>query len=126
MNENIDLVRNFHRFFIGNAYRALNDADALLYLISLQDEDTGSPYFKELIDNARRSTVNVKATHASFDSKELLKKRGYSWDSINKNWFKSTYKDEMEYEISWLEKNVYKGSFLGSTREIRVMDNFKS
>ena len=122
----LEILGIFHGFFIENAHRALNDADALLYLISLQDENTNSPYIKEILTNARRLTVCVKTTSAPFESKDLLKKRGYFWDSSNRVWVKSVFKDEIDEEVSWLEKDVYKGFFAGSTQEIKLTDSFKS
>ena len=122
----LEILGLMHGFFIENAHRALNDADALLYLLHIQDENTKSPYFKELITNARRVTVTVRASHSPFESKDNLKKKGYFWDAANKCWFKSVYKDEIDAEIVWLEKDVYKGSFAGMVQEIKLVDNFKS
>ena len=122
----LEILGILHGFFIDNAHRALHDTDALLYLINLQDETTQSPYLKELITNARRLTVTVKANNSPFESKDNLKKRGYFWDGSNKCWFKSIYKDEIDAEVIWLEKDVYKGAFAGSMQEVKLVDNFKA
>lgn len=121
----LEILGIMHGFFIENAHRALNDVDALLYLISLCDETTQSPYFKELLESARRSTFLVKANNAPFDSKDLLKRKGYTWNSQDKCWFRTVYKDDIDSEILWLEKEVYKGRFKGEMQEIKLVDSFK-
>lgn len=124
-SQKLEFLGIYHGFFFENSHRALNDVDALLYLISLQDEENKLPYFNELLINAKRLTVHVKALYSPFESKELLKKRGYFWDSGNKCWCKYVYKDEFDSEVSWLEKDIYKGNFPGTIEEIQLKEHFK-
>jgi DNA polymerase-3 subunit epsilon len=119
----LEILSIYHGFFT-DSHRALNDVDALLYLLNFRDEQ-GSPYFQELIKNARRSPIRLTASKAPFDSKDTLKKHGYQWENENRCWYKMTYKEEIDSEISWLEEAVYEGQFLGSTQEILTSDNFK-
>lgn len=121
----LELLNIYHGFFT-ESHRALNDADALLYLLSLPTEANKSPYLLELITNAKRPMSQVIASGASFDSKEHLKGRSYNWDNINRFWSKVIFKDEVEKEISWLEDIVYSGPFAGMTRDIALSDNFKN
>lgn len=122
--QKLEVLGIYHGFFI-DAHRALNDTKALSYLLSLKDESTGSAYLAELLRNAQRPFVRVVAGRAPFESKDLLKSRRYTWDTTNKYWAKSIYKDELTAEISWLEELVYQGKFMGAIQEIPVSDNFK-
>ena len=122
--QKLEILGIYHGFFI-DAHRALNDTKALSYLLSLKDRTTGHPYLSELLRNAQRPSVRVIAGRAPFESKDHLKSRRYTWDTMNKYWSKSVYKDELTAEISWLEDLVYQGKFLGAVQEIPVSDNFK-
>ena len=61
----LEILNIYHGFFTG-AHRALNDADALLRLLTLPDEKTGQPYLSELLANARRPLVHVSAHRRPF------------------------------------------------------------
>ncbi|MGZ3772280.1 MAG: 3'-5' exonuclease [Pseudobdellovibrionaceae bacterium] len=121
----LELLNIYHGFFT-DSHRAINDVDALLYLISHPETVSGKPYLFELLANARRPMTHVIASAAPFDSKEHLKSRGYNWDSVNRFWNKIIFKDETPNEISWLEERVYCGPFAGITRDIALNDGFKS
>lgn len=121
----LELLNIYHGFFT-DSHRAINDVDALLYLMSHTDHTHGKPYLFELINNARRPMTHVIASAAPFDSKEHLKSRGYSWDNINRFWAKIIFKDEVPEEVTWLEERVYYGPFCGMTRDIALADGFKS
>jgi DNA polymerase III subunit epsilon len=120
----LDVLSIYHGFFT-DSHRALNDASALLYLVSHQEEHSGSPYLLEVLTNAKRPTARVIASKSPFDSKDHLRARKYAWDALNKFWHKSIYRDELEAELKWLETSVYNGAFLGQVQEIQVVDNFK-
>lgn len=121
----LELLNIYHGFFT-ESHRALNDVDALLYLLSLPSATSQTPYMMELLINARRPMSHVIASAAPFEAKENLKSRAYSWDSTNRFWSKVIFKDEVPSEISWLEENVYVGPFGGLTRDIPLVDNFKN
>jgi DNA polymerase-3 subunit epsilon len=122
--QKLEILGIYHGFFI-DAHRALNDTKALSYLLSLKNESTGTTYLSELVRNAQRPSVRIVAARAPFESKDYLKSRRYTWDTGNKYWAKSIYKDELADEISWLEEVVYIGKFMGAVQEIPVCDNFK-
>lgn len=120
----LELLNIYHGFFT-DSHRAINDVDALLYLISLHDEN-GKPYLYELLQNAKRPMVHVIASAAPFEAKDHLKNRGYNWDNLNRFWAKIIFKDEAPSEISWLEEIVYCGPFAGMTRDIALTDGHKA
>ncbi len=121
----LELLNIYHGFFT-DSHRAMNDVDALLYLLSLKDENSNSPYLLEMLNNARRPMTQIIASSAPFESKDRLKERGYNWDAIHRFWSKIIFKDEMADEIQWLEADVYQGLFGGLTRDISLSDNFKN
>jgi DNA polymerase III subunit epsilon len=122
----LEFLNIYHGFFT-DSHRALADAEALLYLLSLPTPHDGeTPYFRELLENARRPLIEVKAEHAPFEGKENLKQRGYGWDQAIRCWKKTIFKDSLDDEIAWLEAMAYNGAFKGSTRDIAPLDQFKA
>lgn len=121
----LELLNIYHGFFT-DSHRALNDVDALLYLLSLPDTLSPKPYLEELLRNARRPMSQVVATAAPFDSKDFLKSRSYNWDNTQRVWTKIIFKDDVPSEIQWLEERVYFGPFRGVTRDIALVDSFKN
>jgi DNA polymerase III, alpha subunit (gram-positive type) len=121
----LELLNIYHGFFT-DSHRAINDVDALLYLVSLSDASSGKPYLFELLQNAKRPMTQVIASSAPFESKDHLKGRGYSWDNTNRFWAKIIFQDEVKTEMVWLEDVVYSGPFAGLTRDIALVDGFKS
>ncbi len=111
-----------HGFFI-DSHRALNDAEALLHLLSMGDECT--TYLYELLQAARRPFSKIIASGSPFESKDLLRTRGYRWDTLNRVWRKVLFQDQVPEEVLWLESKVYCGRFLGKIEEIPIEDNFK-
>lgn len=123
-SQKLDVLCIYHGFFTA-AHRALNDASALLQLLSFKDEQTQKTYLHELLANAKRSLVRIVAQYSPFEAKGLLKDRGYSWDPNAKSWSRSVFKEDRDAEVSWLEEAVYQGPFRGTAQEIPVMDHFK-
>lgn len=123
-SQKLDILSIFHGFFT-DAHRALNDADALLHLLSFSDPTSGKPYLAELLEAARKPTIQVYASHSPFESKDHLRKRAYRWDPQGKVWSKEIDKQSLDSEIRWLEERVYAGPFRGKTREIQPSEHFK-
>ncbi|MNK07795.1 DNA polymerase III PolC-type [compost metagenome] len=121
----LELLNIYHGFFT-DSHRAINDVDALLYLLSLPESEANTPYLLELIHNAKRPMAHVIASSSPFESKDHLKSRGYRWDNTNRFWSKVIFQEELKTEITWLEDVVYSGPFAGITREIALTDSFKN
>lgn len=120
----LEILCHYHGFFTA-AHRAQNDVDALLLLLSLSDRTSQKPYLSELIARADQPYFKVIATGSPFESKDLLKSRGYRWDGSAKVWQKEVIRSELEPEVAWLASSIYRGTFRGTTLEIPVMNNFK-
>lgn len=124
-SQKLEYLAILHGFFM-DAHRALADADALAYLLSLREEASGKHYMLELIENARRTQLHVVASGSPFESKDALRRRGYAWDAAAKAWHKYLYEDDWETERAWLESAaVYNGSFRGRCHALALSDNFK-
>ncbi len=54
----LELLNIYHGFFTGS-HRAINDVDALIYLISLPEDQNKTPYLLELITNARTILIAI-------------------------------------------------------------------
>ena len=123
-SQKLDVLSIYHGFFT-DAHRALNDSDALLYLLSHSSEKSPTPYLFELLNNARKPTVFVSALYSPFETKDLLKARQYRWEPNLKSWVKEVFTEQKESEIQWLEEVIYQGKFKGKTQEIQPVDHFK-
>ncbi len=123
-SQKLDLLSVFHGFFT-DAHRALNDADALLHLLSHKDSARGSPYLLELLTEARKTTCQLMALSAPFESKDLLKSRGYRWDNEGRTWWREVAQTDLGLETEWLEEYVYSGTFRGKVIEIPPTEHFK-
>jgi len=90
------------------AHRAENDVLALLYFLAHQAKD-GETILKKLLACAETSTWRVHAVDSPFDSKDLLKARGYRWDAAMRFWWREVPHAELEAEQAWLKTDVYTG-----------------
>ena len=124
-SQKLEVLAIFHGFF-NDSHRALSDADSLLHLLSFKDEMTGFPYLRELLNQARKTTIHMMASNSPFESKDHLKNRNYRWDAAQKHWAKEIEKDLLNDEIKWLEETVYKGKFKGKYQEIAPADHYKA
>lgn len=123
-SQKLDVLSIFHGFF-NDAHRALSDSDSLLYLLSLKNK-RGSPYLQELLNQARKTSIQMIASQSPFESKDQLRLRNYRWDAQNKYWSKEIDQDSLQDELKWLEEVVYIGPFKGRYIEIQPVDHFKA
>lgn len=84
------------------AHRALFDCATTFRVI----ED----HIDELIARASEKEWIVIATGAPFDSKDLLKARGYRWDPDKRSWFKVVGDSGLATERAYLAEAIYRGS----------------
>lgn len=89
-------------------HRAENDILALIYLLA-HDLPDGRTLMAELVDTSERDTFFVNAVGAPFDTKDLLKARGYRWNATMRFWSKEITEAERESEAAWLNSDVYFG-----------------
>jgi DNA polymerase-3 subunit epsilon len=120
----LEILCLYHGYFTA-AHRALNDVDALVCLLTFKDAAKNDTYLNELLKRADQPYVKVVAASSPFESKDLLKARGYRWDPLARVWQRLIVSSQLTDEVSWLESSVYRGTFRGITEEIPALDNFK-
>lgn len=112
--------------FFFPAHRADIDCLAALYLLHKTNQ------LWDLYQTARAPQYRLRALGAPFDQKDILKERGYQWDSSFANangkmgvWsISKTTQEEMEAERAWLTLVVYRGTFRGSCALVPPEENF--
>ena len=90
-------------------HRAATDCLAMAWLFQLLPESVAN-----LLSEADRRTVLVRAFGAPFDVKDYLKERGYRWhDGVkgaNKHWWREISEDELPQEQTYLDDLYHRGS----------------
>ena len=94
-----------------DAHRAEMDCHALLAVLCAPLPQTPERNgMATLLAAALRPALRLYATHAPFDSKDLLKARGYRWNAEQKVWFtRISDQAALEAECEWLKTDVYGG-----------------
>jgi len=90
-----------HGFVNPFEHRALFDCATTFRLVT--------PYLEELIRRSYLREFLVSATGSPFESKDVLRARGYRWNPDARVWAKALMEDEMEEERAFLASEVYKG-----------------
>ncbi|MBM3906900.1 MAG: 3'-5' exonuclease [Gemmatimonadetes bacterium] len=102
-----------HAGYYFRAHRAGDDCLAAIHLLATPFADDGSLPMRHLLQSSQRQTVLVRAVGSPFDSKDVLKARGYQWDPGSTNrgkaWQKEIGEDALDAERAWLDGAIYKG-----------------
>jgi DNA polymerase-3 subunit epsilon len=92
------------------AHRAETDCWALLELLHAVLPQSQQPALLRLLESLNQPQVRLYATGSPFDSKDLLKARGYRWAPEIKCWHRQMSGDKaLQEELSWLKNKVYQG-----------------
>ncbi len=98
-----------HGFFY-DGHRAEADCHALLEVLAQPFGDSGGTALKALLDSARGPSFRLWANNSSFDTKDVLKQRGYWWDAARRCWsIEVRSQDAVQEELAWLSRTVYAG-----------------
>ena len=66
---------------------------------------------KQLLVNCNKTRFKIWAKNAPYDTKDLLKARGYRWSTHSqdnyKAWMIEVFEDTLESELSFLHSNIY-------------------
>jgi DNA polymerase-3 subunit epsilon len=90
-----------HGFLNPFAHRALFDCATTFRLVS--------PYLGELIARSYEKEFTLRALQSPFESKDILKGRGYFWDAESRCWTIVLPESKIEAERIFLSEEVYKG-----------------
>lgn len=106
------------------AHRASIDCLALVWFLYKRPD-----IFADLLANAERNSVIVRAFGAPFDAKDALKGRGYRWQDgsggANKHWWKEIPEDELLEEKGFLDELYAFGSEKASFITCSAENRFK-
>lgn len=90
-----------HGFVNPFAHRALFDCATTFRLVA--------PHLKELIARSYEREFVIKAVRSPFESKDVLRARGYRWDPLERCWGRVIGETHLEDERQFLAEAVYKG-----------------
>jgi DNA polymerase-3 subunit epsilon len=92
------------------AHRAEEDCVALLEILQQKLPRSGVIALKSILNGLDQASYMVYATKSPFETKDVLKSRGYRWDGDDKCWHTNvTGNVELDAELAWLKSNVYGG-----------------
>jgi DNA polymerase-3 subunit epsilon len=98
--------------FLDTHHRALDDCRATLHVLATAFDDARTP-MELLLANCRVQRARISAVRSPYDSKEALRKRGYSWSgdagSPPKTWCREIPQSDVDAEVQWLRECVYAG-----------------
>jgi DNA polymerase III subunit epsilon len=103
------LAYKFGYFFEG--HRAEVDCHASLHLLSMTLPKSGDLVLKTLLNNARQKSYRIWALGSPFDTKDLLKNRGYKWPGDNgkhRSWYIDVDEESKEQELKYLREEIFK------------------
>lgn len=93
-----------------DAHRAEMDCHALLAVLAAPLPNGGETGLARLLAASRLSSYKVLATGSPFESKDVLRARGYRWDAERKVWHTQVASQQaLEAESAWLKSAVYAG-----------------
>lgn len=96
-------------------HRALDDCMAGIEVLSSRLPASKNSAMSLLLDNARAHGVRISAVGSPFETKDLLKARGYRWNSGKKVWWTEVPEKEGPSEFSWLGEMIYPGRDLSKS-----------
>ena len=104
-----------------NAHRALEDAEGVLGLLLGELPVSGVPIFRALLERANETTTKIYAVGAPYETKDLLKQRGYRWNDGSKGeckgWWTNVAAADEQQELAWLAADIYPG---GNTKNVVI------
>lgn len=108
----LEYLAYMHNFWF-DAHRAIVDCQAGVHLLA-QNWDNNRSNLALLLESARETTCHIWAENTPYETKDLLKNRGYKWSDgsggTRKAWHKDGFsKDGAEQEKEWLQTFAYTG-----------------
>ena len=118
------IAYKYNFFFEG--HRAIIDCLAGIHILAQELPNSQQPVLKQLLTNALAIRFKLYATNSPYESKDLLKARGYRW-SMNQNdkhraWSIELTEDKVAEEINYLRSNVYGRSSIN--RPVEIFDAY--
>lgn len=99
------ILSDYGVFFEG--HRALEDVYAVVDLLGRTLPSDGAGVLQRLRGSALAVAVRVWAVNSPFESKDLLKARGYRWNADAKTWWTDVPEAALADERAFLAREVY-------------------
>lgn len=90
-----------HGFVNPFAHRALFDCATTFRVVA--------PYLQEMIERSHMREFKIMAVNSPFESKDVLRERGYRWEPKDRFWYRVIPEPLMPEERMFLSEQVYKG-----------------
>ncbi len=105
----LDYIAYKYGFFY-EAHRAEEDCYALLEILQQPLPRSGELVLGSILSRLTQKSYQIYATGSPFETKDILKARGYRWDGEKKCWHTTLTGDEaIRAEVAWLKTGVYGG-----------------
>jgi DNA polymerase III subunit epsilon len=112
------------------AHRAEDDCLAAIHVLGTPFGDDGSLPMQHLLASSRAHTTMVRAVNSPYDTKELLKARGYQWDAGTperaKAWQREVPADAVDAEVAWLDATIYRGRGAPELRKLNARTRYSA
>lgn len=95
--------------FFYDAHRSETDCRALLEVLRRPLPRSGRIALRCLLDAAAEPALRLWATGSAFETKDVLRERGYRWDAAKRCWNRVVPKATAKEESEWLKAAVYGG-----------------
>lgn len=104
-----ELLSGFHYFF--EAHRAVDDCEAGIALLTMKLPKSGERVLSRVLKAARQPTWRIFADAAPFETKDVLKHRGYKWNADRalgpRAWWKDVPSDFIDAEVTFLQSEIF-------------------
>jgi len=114
--------------FFYNAHRAVEDCQAGIEVLTRVLPRSKERAMSQLLSNARKVTNRIWAVQAPYDSKDVLKARGYRWNDGNderpKAWYVDVDTKDTSTEKRFLESEIYRRQINLPVTKITAKDRF--
>jgi DNA polymerase-3 subunit epsilon len=109
--------------FFFDGHRAEMDCRALLEVLRrpIPGQPEAGPALRLLLESAREPSLRVWAIGSPFETKDLLRARGYRWEPDKRVWYRDLgTAADLPSELEWLKGAVYGGQ--GTSVEVETFD----
>ncbi len=90
------------------AHRAETDCHALLELLSRRLPQRQQPVLLSLLETLNQAQFKLYALGSPFETKDVLKQRGYRWSPELRCWTRMlSTQEQLQEETQWLRRRVY-------------------
>ncbi len=108
----LDYIAYRYNFFY-EGHRAVTDSLAGIHILAQKLLNSKQPVLKQLLTNSLALRFKLWATNSPYDTKDLLRARGYKWSNNQtekyRAWSIELTEEKVAEEISYLRSNIYDG-----------------